>query len=63
MILEIKKDLASNWFKTLQEAFCNDICKLEGNKLKFKSTKWKRNIKKDEGGGEYKILQNGKVFE
>ena len=63
MILEIKKDLASNWFKTLQEAFCNDICKLEGNKLKFKSTKWQRNIKKDEGGGEYKILQNGKVFE
>ena len=60
---EIKKDLASNWFKTLQDAFCDDICKLEGNKLKFKSTKWKRNIKKDEGGGEYKILQNGKVFE
>ena len=25
MDLEIKKDLASNWFKTLQDAFCHDI--------------------------------------
>ena len=63
MNLDIKKDLASNWFKKLQDAFCNDICKLEKNKFKFKSTTWKRNMKKDEGGGEYRILQNGKVFE
>ena len=33
MNLEIKKDLASNWFKTLQDAFCDDICKLEKNKF------------------------------
>ena len=46
MDLEIKKDLTSNWFKTLQDAFCDDICKLEKNKLKFKSTTWKRNTKK-----------------
>ena len=59
----IKKDLASNWFKTLQDAFCNDIGKIEKNKIKFKSTSWKRNIKKDEGGGEFRILQNGKVFD
>ena len=63
MNLEIKKDLASNWFKTLQDAFCNDICKLENNNSKFESTTWKKNTKKDEGGGEYRILQNGKVFE
>ena len=63
MNLEIKKNLASNWFKTLQEAFCEDINKLEKNKVKFKSTIWKRNAKKDGGGGEYKILQNGKIFE
>ena len=63
MNLEIKKDLVSNWFKMLQDAFCDDICKLEKNKSQFKSTTWKRNIKKDEGGGEYRILQNGKVFE
>ena len=60
---EIKKNLASNWFKTLQEAFCEDINKLEKNKVKFKSNIWKRNAKKDGGGGEYKILQNGKIFE
>ncbi len=63
MDLKIKKDLASNWFKTLQDAFCNDISKLENDKIQFKSTAWKRNIKKNEGGGEYRILQNGKIFE
>ena len=63
MNAKIKKDLASNWFKTLQDVFCDDICKIEKNKFKFKSTTWKRNIKKDEGGGEYKILQGGKIFE
>ena len=34
MELEIKKDLTSDWFKTLQEVFCDDICKLEKNKYK-----------------------------
>ena len=29
MNLEIKKDLASNWFKTLQDAICNDISNFE----------------------------------
>ncbi len=50
MDIDIKKDLSSNWFKLLQNAICNDIIKLEKNKLKFKSTSWKRNTKKDEGG-------------
>tara|TARA_B100000963_G_scaffold361997_1_gene401831 strand:- start:5786 stop:6613 length:828 start_codon:yes stop_codon:yes gene_type:complete len=63
MDLEIKRDLVSNWFKTLQNAFCEDIVKIENNKSKFISTNWKRNDKKDEGGGEYRILQNGRVFE
>ena len=63
MNLEIKKNLTSNWFKTLQDAICDDILKIERNSTNFKSTKWKRNIQRDEGGGEYKILQNGKVFE
>ena len=63
MDLETKKDLTSNWFKTLQIAICNDIDELENNKIKFKSTIWKRNKKKDEGGGEYKILNNGKIFD
>ena len=63
MNLEIKKDLAANWFKTLQEVFCDNIKKLEKNKFHFKSTVWKRSTKKDEGGGEFRILSNGNVFE
>ncbi len=63
MDIDIKKDLTSNWFKLLQNAICDDIIRLERNKFKFKSTSWKRNTKKDEGGGEYRILSNGKIFE
>ena len=46
MDIEIKKDLASNWFKLLQNAICDDISRLEKNRVKFKSTSWKRNKKK-----------------
>ena len=63
MDLNIKKDLVTNWFKLLQDAFCNDINELENHKKKFISTNWRRNQKKDEGGGEYRILKNGKVFD
>ena len=63
MELDIKKDLTSNWFKLLQDAFCNDISALEKDKIKFKTTTWKKNLNKDEGGGEYRILKNGKVFD
>ena len=63
MDLEIKKNLTNNWFKLLQDMFCNDIVALEKNKIKFETTSWKKNIKKDEGGGEYRILRNGKVFD
>ena len=37
---EIKKDITSNWFKLLQNAICDDIVKLEKNKIKFKSSSW-----------------------
>ena len=63
MDLEVKKNLASNWFKTLQESLCHKIYDLEKNSAKFEITSWKRNYKKDEGGGEYRILRNGKVFD
>ena len=63
MKLEIKKDLTSNWFKILQESICNRVDNLEKKQIKFKSTTWRRNSKKDEGGGEYRILKNGKIFE
>ena len=60
---EIKQRLASNWFKLLQNIICKDIEKIEKNKIRFKSTAWKRYKTKDEGGGEFRILKNGKVFE
>ena len=63
MDISIKKDLAGNWFKLLQNAICDDILKIEKNKVNFESTSWKRSNKKDEGGGEYKILKSGKIFE
>ena len=63
MELNIKKDLTSNWFKTLQNSICSTITNLEKNKIEFKITTWKRNKKKNEGGGEYRILKNGKIFD
>ena len=63
MDLEIKQKLTSNWFKSLQEIFCKTISDFEKNKINFESTSWKRNLKKDEGGGEYRILKDGKIFD
>ena len=60
---EIKKKLASNWFRLLQNVICNNIEELEKNKIKFKSKIWSRSKIKDEGGGEFKVLKNGKIFE
>jgi coproporphyrinogen III oxidase len=60
---KIKKKLARNWFKLLQNVICDDIEKLENKKIKFKSKKWLRNKIKDEGGGEFRILSDGKIFE
>ena len=63
MDLNIKKDLASTWIKLLQNVICYDILKLEKNKKNFKSTIWQRNKNKDEGGGEFRTIKNGKIFE
>ena len=60
---EIKIKLARNWFKLLQNTICNDIEKLENKKIKFKPKTWRRNKIKDEGGGEFRILKGGKIFE
>ena len=63
MDLETKKDLVVNWFQLLQDCICDDIIEIEKGKSNFKSTTWKRNNTKDEGGGEYRILKDGKIFE
>ena len=63
MEIDIKKKLVKNWFKVLQDTICFDIEEIEKNKRKFVCKDWLRNKKKDEGGGEYRILENGKIFE
>ena len=63
METDIKKKLVRNWFKVLQDMICFEIEEIEKNKKKFISNHWEKNKKKDEGGGEYRILENGKVFE
>ena len=39
---EIQKKLTRNWFKLLQNVFCNEIENIENNKIKFKSKSWNR---------------------
>jgi len=63
MEIEIKKSLIKNWFKVLQDVICNEIEDIEHNSINFISKGWERNKKKDEGGGEYRILENGKIFD
>ena len=63
MEIDIKKKLVKNWFKILQDVICYDIEEIEKKTKKFTSPVWQRNKKKDEGGGEYRILENGKVFD
>ena len=60
---EIKKTIVKNWFKTLQEMICKEIEELEGKKDIFNKKTWNRGKNKNEGGGEFKILNNGRVFD
>ena len=60
---DLKKKLTRNWFVNLQEMICEEIKQIEGEKIKFLKKSWKRSKKKDEGGGCYYILENGKVFD
>ncbi len=59
----IKKKLVRNWFKTLQEVLCLEIEELEGKKNLFEYKNWERGNKINEGGGQYRIFENGKIFE
>jgi len=59
----IKQKLARNWFKLLQDVICKDIENLENNSTKFITKSWNKDPHKNQGGGEYKILKNGKIFE
>ena len=59
----VKKKLARNWFKTLQEVLCKEIEELEGGSKLFKYKNWERGKKSNEGGGQSRIYGNGKIFD
>ena len=59
----IKKKLARNWFKTLQEVLCKEIEELEGGSKLFRYKNWERGKKSNEGGGQSRIYENGKIFD
>ena len=63
MYKEVQKKLSRNWFKILQDVICNEIEILEKRSTKFTSKNWNKNSTIDEGGGEYRILKNGRIFE
>ncbi len=43
METDIKKKLARNWFKVLQDMICFEIEEIEKNKKKFISNHWEKN--------------------
>ena len=63
MYKEVQKKLTRNWFKILQDVICNEIEILEKKSTKFTAKNWNKSSTIDEGGGEYRILKNGRIFE
>ena len=59
----IKKQLARNWFKTLQEVLCQEVEELEKKSNIFKYTNWEKGGNLNEGGGQFRIYKNGKFFD
>jgi coproporphyrinogen III oxidase len=69
-LIEIKKKLASDWFKFLQNKIIDEFQLLENEIDKKNKTKTKRFIKrewkknnKNEGGGNSYLLSGGKIFD
>ena len=64
MNIEDKKMYLDKWFSYLQSQICKQFEKIEKESKglqKFVSTNWQKNNKG--GGGTYKILKSGKIFE
>ena len=65
MDIQDKKAYSEKWFSYLQSQICNNFESLEAksrSSKKFVTTYWYKNIK-NEGGGVYKILRNGNIFD
>ena len=56
-----KKNVVKNWFMVLQDIITNDIEKLENKKNIFKIKNWSRGP--SQGGGQFRIFENGRLFE
>tara|TARA_B100001559_G_scaffold273430_1_gene242901 strand:- start:662 stop:1486 length:825 start_codon:yes stop_codon:yes gene_type:complete len=64
MDIEDKKTNSDKWFSYLQEQICSHFEKLEkesNSSKKFVSTNWNKSMQN--GGGNYRILSNGKIFD
>jgi len=65
--IELKKKLASTWFKNLRNQICKEFENIEyefsKKKIKFIRDKWKKSKIKTDGGGEISLLRNGTIFE
>ena len=65
MDIKDKKMFSEKWFAYLQTQICKDFEDLEkkaNSNKKFISTNWQKK-KVSEGGGTYKILKDGKIFD
>ncbi len=65
MHIEDKKTHAENWFSYLQAQICGHFEKIEKDAKSYKNFVSKNWYKKkvNDGGGTYKILTNGKIFD
>ena len=61
MNIEDKKMYLDKWFSYLQAQYANNLKIEKGQRLTVVSTNWQKNNKG--GGGTYKILKSGKIFE
>ena len=67
--LEIRKKIASGWFRFLQSQICEEFEKIEKRKSRigkpsvFEKKSWKKSNDSKDGGGMYSIIKNGAVFD
>ena len=63
MDIEDKKIYSDKWFSYLQTQICNHFENIEKDTKSFKKFISKNWYKNSAGGGTYKILKNGKIFD
>ena len=67
--IEIRKKIASGWFRFLQSQICKEFEEIERKKsngrkvYSIKKTTWKKSENPKEGGGTYAIIKNGTIFD